>query len=44
MGIFVAWFVLWQAGSVFGPIQYHPPADADAPPLVHESGEAGGDR
>jgi hypothetical protein len=42
MGIFVAWFVLWLVGSAFGPVQYHPPADA--PPPVHESGEAGGSR
>ncbi|HEV2283227.1 MAG TPA: hypothetical protein VGX75_12645 [bacterium] len=43
MEIFVAWFVLWLAGSVFGPVQYHPPDDTP-PPDVHESSEAGGTR
>jgi len=43
MGIFVAWFLIWLAGSIFGPVQYHPAADS-APPSTHESSETGGSR
>jgi hypothetical protein len=41
VGIFVAWFLLWLAGSAFGPVQYQPPPDAP-PSDIHESSESAG--
>lgn len=42
MAAFAVFFLLFLAGSLFGPAKYHPnPSEVQAPP-IHESSDAGG--
>jgi hypothetical protein len=43
MAVFALWLLLWAAGSVFGPVQYHPTTPVDSN-TYHDAGHDSGTR